>query len=234
MNEFDDATVRCGCGHAYGARVARHLHVSRRPEVRQAIVEGSFHRFACPRCQRINVVEEVLPYTDFPRRHWFTLFPGAYLGRREAALALCRETFDKTMREHAPGLVRGWADEFVQRAVFGWAALRDKIVVLDAGLDDRLVEILKLRMFQSGSLVFEPGVYLCCTRVDKASLVFEYGAADSQTTTAIEVPGSEYARLVMDFDRLQPFCRRYFGDLFVDFRVALAPDAAAPARASGA
>lgn len=220
------ARVRCSCGHVYEVEAARHLHVTRRPEVRQAVLDGTFHRFACDRCGKVNLCEEVLAYTDFARRQWFTLFPAVQLHNRRDAVRICHELFDRTMVERAPPLVQSWSGELTQRAIFGFAALRDKLVVLEAGLDDRLVEIMKLRMFQAGRLLFEPGVYLCCTAVAGDELVFEYADARSPTTQVIRVPRREYVRMVMDHERHAAFCRRWFGDIFVDYRVALVPDQA--------
>jgi hypothetical protein len=53
------------------------------------------------------------------------------------------------MVDHAPPIVREMADGFAIRTVFGLPALAEKILAWDQGLDDRLIELLKLDLYRS-------------------------------------------------------------------------------------
>src|SRR5690606_27679577 len=125
--------------------------VSLRPEVRQAILDGTFHRFVCPSCGRRNTVEKLLAYTDFPRRQWFTVVPRAALTRRSEWLRLAEDSFRATMVEHAAPIVKTWAPDMTRRVIFGLASLREKLVAFEAGLDDRWLELVKLELIYTGA-----------------------------------------------------------------------------------
>jgi hypothetical protein len=97
----------------------------------------------------------------FERHHWLELFPAPW---ERAWRALEQDTirrFEQTAILHAPPMVRDHAGEFVVRTVFGLHALREKLVVLDAGLDDRALEALKLDLLRTEpDLVGDPAVRL--------------------------------------------------------------------------
>ncbi|MEM9494201.1 MAG: CpXC domain-containing protein, partial [Myxococcota bacterium] len=105
MNPFEPATIRCRCGHEYTAEVATGLHVSSRPELRDAILAGTLHRFVCPACGAPTIIEPALAYTDFPRQHWFTVAPRSGIGDRGGWHALADDSFQSTMVDNAPPMV---------------------------------------------------------------------------------------------------------------------------------
>jgi hypothetical protein len=51
------------------------------PHVRDAIIQGEFHRFECASCNRRVEVRQPLIYTDFDRGHWFEVHPAEDIAR---------------------------------------------------------------------------------------------------------------------------------------------------------
>jgi hypothetical protein len=175
VSTFAPARLRCRKGHQFPVDVAESLHISNRPDLRQQILDGTFHRFTCPQCAAHVGVEKLLAYTDFPRRHWFTVVPPPELFHWRHHAAFAEKTYRLTMVEHAPPIVQGWSQEFLTRLVFGLDALRETLVILDAGLHDRWVAALKLFLVDELRIVRDPMTIFMVTAVEAdGTLVFDY------------------------------------------------------------
>jgi hypothetical protein len=146
MSTFVPSTIACRCGKRYDVEVANGLHISLRPDLRQKILDGTFHRFFCPACGMTTMIDAMMAFTDFPRRQWFTIAPSHGLPWRRTWLELARASFQATMVDNAPEMVVGWGREMTRRLMFGLAALREKLIIADAGLDDRVVELMKIQI----------------------------------------------------------------------------------------
>lgn len=196
MSTFSPGTIQCECGHSFAVDVADGLHVSLRPDLREAILAGRFHRFSCPRCARVSRIEKLLAYTDFPRRQWFTVVPLAGLARRGEWLRLAEDSFHATMIERAAPMVKAWAPDMTRRVIFGLASLREKLAVFDAGLDDRVIELVKLQMIRAGQVPYAAGAYFHFVALRDWSLVFEWawpGDAGTSELTASRAAHDELA-----------------------------------------
>src|SRR5512140_1883141 len=178
MSTFVPSLIRCPCGEEYRVEVANGLHISLRPDIRRQIFDGTFHKFTCPACGMPTMVDRLLSFTDFPRRQWFTIAPSNGLPWRRKWLALADESFTAAMVEHAPPMVVGWSTEMTRRLMFGLASLREKLVIADAGLDDRVVELLKIQLIRDLRDTFSPDHYFHLTVVREAQLGFERTHAD--------------------------------------------------------
>jgi len=216
-------TLTCACGHTSEISVADSLHVSDAPELREAILAGTFHVFPCPACERTHPVEKLLSYTDFPRRHWFTVVPPGAMLDRAPWLAVAREGFQKNMVQNAPPLVQGWAGEMTQRLVFGLASLREKLVAFDAGLDDHVLELLKLQIIRDFQLTLSLETYLFLVEDAGKNLIFEYGAPGTDGTTIVPMPRISYEQIASRGEAanwaLAPVIRE---DIIVDYRLLMA------------
>lgn len=224
MSTFSRRTVTCHCGTAFEGEVFDSLHVSRRPDVRDRILEGTFHTFPCPGCGERVVVEARLAYTDFPRKHWFTVYPRIDLRHRTEMADFAARAFRATMVDRAPELVRDWAPDMLQRVIFGLASLREKLIIFDANLDDRLIEILKLQLFRTTRrLLFHPDTFLFLSEIESDTLIFDY-APPGKETVSLPVPRELYVDLAGRCDALlrdQPWLSDGF---VVDYRAIVTPD----------
>src|SRR5262245_5617611 len=145
MSIFRDLSVACpACGTTSVESIAVSLNGPRVPEIVQAIVDGSFHRFACRTCGCDFRVDGPLIYTDFERKQWIGEFPldweTSWAGLEHQPL----DSFRRAMIDFAPPIVRAESSGFAVRAVFGLGALAEKISLFAAGLDDRVIELVKL------------------------------------------------------------------------------------------
>src|SRR4029078_12342463 len=148
MSTLVPSTIVCTCGERYRVEGANGLHSWQRPDLRQQILDGTFHRFFCPSCGMTSMIDAAISFTHFPRRQWFTVAPASGLPWRRTWLEVARESFRATMVDNAPALVAGWGREMTRRLMFGLAALREELVISGAGLDDRVVELLKIQILR--------------------------------------------------------------------------------------
>ena len=228
MSTFVPSQIICRCGHRYDVQVANGLHISLRPDPRHQIFEGTFHRFFCPTCGMTTMVDATLSFTDFPRRQWFTVAPSYGLPWRRQWLEIARKSFQATMVDSAPELVAGWGREMTRRLIFGLASLREKLVIGDAGLDDRVVELLKIQLVRDLRGTLSPEVYFHVTAVAADELTFERTHPDG-VIRAFAIPRQHYAALA-EAPELSSWVDLAFPDgLLIDHRAILVPEADAAA-----
>ncbi len=224
MSTFVPSTIVCRCGEHYVVEVANGLHISARPDIRAQILAGTFHRFDCPNCGTITQIDSLLSYTDFPARHWFTIAPSTGLPWRNRYLVIARQGFESTMERNAPELVIGWGREMTRRLIFGLAALREKLVIFDAKLDDRVIELLKIQLIRDLRDTFSPDDYFHVVEVTDGELVFEKTHPDGIIRTA-PVPRALYDDLARE-PTLDAIIDHAFPDRLVyDYRAIFAPHA---------
>jgi hypothetical protein len=232
MSTFEPARIRCACGAEQDVELANGLHISKRPDIRQQILEGTFHRFPCPACGGSVQIENLLAYTDFPKHHWFTIVPEDELPWRGERVAFAKLAFQKNMVERAAPIMQDLAPKMKQRVIFGLASLREKIICFDADLDDRLVEALKLQLLRDLELPFSPAGYFHLVEVTGNELAFELSASpDSYQTKRMVIPRSMLDELACDAAQIEAALPELWNDIVVDYRVMLVPDGSPAARA---
>jgi hypothetical protein len=224
MSTFVPSTIVCKCGERYSVEVANGLHISLRPDLRQQILDGTFHRFFCPSCGMTAMIDATMSFTDFPRRQWFTVAPANGLPWRRQWLEIARTSFQATMVDNAPELVVGWGHEMTRRLMFGLAALREKLITSDAGLDDRVVELLKIQIVRDLRGELSPNHYFHLVAVEDDALVFERTHPDG-IIRSFAIPRRIYEDLARD-PELPKLIELAFPDgLLIDHRAMLVPEA---------
>jgi hypothetical protein len=155
----------------------------------------------------------------------------AAAGRDEVA-AFARRSFEMTMKERAPEVVKGWAEEMKQRVIFGMASLREKLVLFEAGLDDRVIELLKLQLCQEGVQAMHADAYFHVTAVDSDEILFEVAAPPpGAAPRMLSILRQRYVMLELQRDVLRDHVPWLRDELVVDYRILMAPSIAlAPAQ----
>lgn len=171
------------CGETY--RSHEHvLGVTRAAELRPAILDGTLHTHRCPRCGEATARERGLVYADLDRGQLVLCRPRAELPRWRAAERQVERLFEGEIRGAAAESVRARADDFVVRVVFGYAWLREKLLLWDAGLDDRVFEGVKLRLLQQQPMLLGAGRFdMVLDTLDDtrfAVMVLPNGSGDAQ------------------------------------------------------
>lgn len=146
MSWFDVTTLTCpSCGKAFETGTAETINVTRMPWAKEQILAGQFHRVVCPHCDAMHTLDRSFLYTDMTHGHFVLVFPNEQVGEwPELEQVAARAFFDVV--ESGPPLVQAMAATFRVRQVFGLRDLGDKLRLWEAGLDDALVEVMKLEL----------------------------------------------------------------------------------------
>jgi hypothetical protein len=148
MSSFTVVTVNCPhCQRDFETGAADSLNVTRMPWAREQILSGLFHEATCTHCGRQANLDRAFLFTDMGRGHFImvhnTLDIETWRPLEDAADALFSESLSQSPSFTSRPL------SYSLRVVFGLPALADKLRVWDAGLDDAVVEVLKLELFAS-------------------------------------------------------------------------------------
>jgi hypothetical protein len=185
MAVFHPHKVRCTCGKEFLAPLARSVNAARSPQIREAILKGTFHSFTCPKCSERVTVERPFYYTDLSRHCLYHVRPR---GRRHEFKETSRD-LDRvagffpaaTLPDGKPTL----------RVLFGLDELREKLVAQDAGIDDRLLELLKvLLVYEHPFLTRRARLRLSLESVGKGSLDFAAAYEHSPERFRVSMPRS--------------------------------------------
>lgn len=124
------------CGKESDFTVWQSLNTALDPEAKQALLDGSLFRFVCPHCGHSGKVEYSMLYHDAEHQTMIYLTtPGE--------VDTVREALAKADAAMGP-LLTGYR----KRIVLDLETLREKQTILDLGLDDREVELIKLYIYQ--------------------------------------------------------------------------------------
>lgn len=134
------------CGGVTEIQLLKGIHVGRLPSVKADIREGRFQRHTCGGCAHTVQVEVPSVYTDLPNGQYIAIeapFPEDARAARDRQ----RQVFDRSFT-FGPDIASTLGGTIRHRLVFGVAALREKVLAWDAGLDDRVLECLKLDLLE--------------------------------------------------------------------------------------
>ncbi|MBL0148816.1 MAG: CpXC domain-containing protein [Ideonella sp.] len=150
MSIFIEHTLPCpGCGTPLSYELVQSVNVDRRPDLRDAILDGSFQRHECPSCGTPVRLEPEFIYMDMGRGQYIGVWPASKRAQWPLCASNTREVFDQSFGKHAPDRARQLGATLQVRAVFGWPALIEKLLARQAGIDDRTLEAAKLAVLRT-------------------------------------------------------------------------------------
>lgn len=146
------------CEERFAGRTVNGLNVTRNPDIRQVVLAGTLNLFECPRCGATVPLQRSFLYTDLNRRHFLAVHPHGHIDTWSQAEHDTLKLFDQHIVNEPTGLLfRDTHDLFRVRVVFGMECLREKLLLWDAGLDDRLFELMKLYVLQAHPALMDSG-----------------------------------------------------------------------------
>lgn len=151
MSIMEPFSVTCpACAAVFEMQACYSVNADRRPDLREAILDGSFQTGTCPTCGETFRLDPAFNYLDMERGQWISAQPLDDLADWSAREAEASETFRLAYGDGAPASARIVGDALSARLVFGWAALREKIVAAQSSIDDATLETAKLVLMAGG------------------------------------------------------------------------------------
>ena len=190
MAVFHVHKLTCSCGETFNVEAADSVNAGRSPRLRQQVLDRTLHRFPCPACKVVHVVEKPFFYLDARRKMFFRVYPqGERHTWREASKRL-DEASAVMPRKHMKGKRQ-------LRVVFGLDELREKLVAKEAKVDDRNLELIKvLVMADHPVLMRRPRLRLTLDSMSTAGLEFDATYEHDPARFRITFPNSAYIKLL--------------------------------------
>jgi hypothetical protein len=131
-----------------------------------------------------------------------------------------RTIFEQNFGAGAPEFLREMGEGIAPRLVFGWPALREKLVAADLALNDAILEMLKIaimREVRGAPIVDETELRLIGGEADRLSFCW-LNSTTEQFLSELEVPRGAYDDIVRESEGWAPLRADFEGKLFVDLK----------------
>lgn len=178
------------CHHAQEFTIWDFVDASAQPELKVRLLAGTLTRMTCEQCGAETDVVHPLMYSDSDYRLLFGLIPGgADTGHLDPRLA-----------EVDPDL----ASTHQLRLVGSPNELKEKVVLADAGLDDRAVELFKLllRRDTANQIHADDGLLFAGLDQEDGESVLIFAILRGKERLAFSVPFDVYARFAEQAESL--------------------------------
>jgi hypothetical protein len=162
------------------------VNADRRPDLRQSILDNRFQDVTCGACGTSFRLQPEFNYLDVGRGQWIAAMPAPHMPRHLDIEDEVTALFATSYGDRAPKAARDVGEALSVRLTFGWPALREKLILREHGLDDRVIEVMKVDLMRRlPSAPFRSGTELRLLRVAGEHLPFVW--VDSAT----EQPGQQ-------------------------------------------
>ena len=230
MSVFENSVVTCPvCQADVSHDVVHSVNADRRPDLRDAILDGTFQRAQCPGCGETFRLSPEFSYLDQRHRLWLAAFGAADLGGWAEAEREAQETFDGAFGAGASPAARGVGDGLTRRVTFGWPAVREKLLLREHGLDDVTVELMKAAMLREGGggvpLNGEAELRVINVRGDILACAWLWVSTE-EVIRAMEVPRAVYDGIAADHGEWADLRADLTPGFFLDLNRMLIPGAA--------
>lgn len=230
MSIFHVVQAVCShCGTHNEAERTASVNADRRPDLRQEILDGTFQRETCTKCSTVLRLRPHLVYLDIGREQWVMVEPADSIEHWQQIEADAHKTWDRAFGSGATPQGREMGQTMQVRLVFGWTALREKLLCRELGLDDVIIEMLKLDLLRDmGDAPIADQTELRLRGGNAETLQFDWlELASERAIEGVEVPRADYDEIVADPDEWAELRARFDGALLVDWRRLMFVDATA-------
>lgn len=183
MSLFLPVNLVCpGCGELITMDAVGSVNADRRPDLRDAILNDSFQDVECGSCGKSVRLQPNFNYLDAGRGQWIAAMPSKDISRHKAVDAEMRVLFDQSYGKNAPAAAQAVGTALDVRITFGWPALREKLLARQEGLDDVVLEMLKLDLMRRlPEVTLITGIELRLVAVGADMLSFAWLESDTET-----------------------------------------------------
>ncbi len=158
-------------------------------------------------------------YLDVGRGQWIVVHPADEIARWPAIEREAAETFDAGFGSGAPPVARELAAEIEASVVFGWPAIRERLLAAELGIAAAPLELLKMLVMAQGPMFWDIEQELRLTGGDAATLRFDLiESATEAIVSSFEVARDGYNSIVAEPDAWAPLRALIADGMFIDMR----------------
>ena len=227
MSLFSTNSLNCAkCGELFTMEVVGSINADRRPDLREAILVDSFQDARCPACGNASRIEPDFTYVDAGRGQWLLAMPAREMPHYRAREAQASALFASTYGGRAPQAAQEVGVTMKPRLTFGWPAAREKLLVRDLGLDDAVVELVKLDLLRRVSEApMAPGVEQRLVGLENDRMRFAWvGAEDEGVLSEVSIGRELYDAIAADAEGWAEIRSLLEDGFFVDMQKAYMGD----------
>jgi hypothetical protein len=201
MSYFQTEKVTCpSCGNGVEFDVVFSVNAVARPDLRRAIIDESFQRETCTECGLAFRVDPEFTYLDAKGKQWILACPFADRPDWPSFEKYACNFYNAAFGSDAPEASQGIGEGMACRIVFGWNALREKLIALDQGLDDVTLELTKLALLRTAekSPMSDDSELRFVAANDNDLLFAWYESETGRVLETLEVPRQAYEQIAAD------------------------------------
>lgn len=221
MSLFSTTQITCPkCEQETSFEEVGSINADRRPDLRQGILDGTLENNTCSQCNESFVLEPDLNYMDADRGQWIAAYPSyRVLDHLEAADEMT-ELFEKSFGESAGKAEQELGKSLIGRVVFGWPAMREKLLIRELQLDEVAVELMKIDFLRDGDdIPFDAASELRFVEVDDTSMIFcWFGPAVDDAQRILELEVDRYQDIIANIDDWKAIVEQLTDSPFVDIK----------------
>lgn len=186
MSMKKKTTVTCSaCGTENDFVIWQSLNSDLDPEAKQRLIEGTLFDFKCKKCGHESKVSYPILYHDMAHNVMIHCVSQKDAEEARKSLTASQNAFDDKLHK------------YTNRIVTNPNALREKAIIFEHGLDDRVIEIIKLLYYTKASERFpEANITDVFFLVADGKYFFEFIA---DKPFSVEVPAEMYENIKHDF-----------------------------------
>lgn len=221
MSLFHPVNLVCpSCKALITMEAVGSVNADRRPDLRQSILDNAFQDVTCGACSATFRLQPEFNYLDVGRGQWIAAMPGAQMPRYLAVEDEVTDLFAGSYGDRAPQAARVVGTTLAVRLTFGWPALREKLVLRDHGLDDRVIEVMKLDLLRRlPSAPLAPGTEMRLLRVTDDVLPFVWiDTATEESGQEVILPRAAHDEIAGNLAPWQSVIDRLCDGPFVDMQ----------------
>jgi CpXC protein len=233
MSLFTPHDIDCpACGVVNEYEIVESVNADRRPDLRDALLDGVFQRLSCASCGEQFRVEPEFTYIHVGGNQYLTVWPSSRVGEWPQLEKLSDENFREFFGPGTDPVTEEMGKELRQRCVFGWESVREKIALAAVEIDDVTAELAKLAMMRwSEEIEISLDTELRFIGIkedDQAMLFGVYQSGEEQLLDQVSISRDLLAEVEADAGAWKSLRDRLTEGSFVDvFRLIAVPETAA-------